>query len=67
MTNEIYKNWKLDQGFSLSEVNFKTESLKGVLDPFTHSGNVAMLKRAGFVDMTSVIKDISFEGFLAIK
>jgi tRNA (cmo5U34)-methyltransferase len=67
MTNEIYKNWKLDQGFSLSEVNFKTESLKGVLDPFTHSGNVAMLKRAGFDEINVISKYLNFEIYLAIK
>ena len=67
MTNEIFKNWKLDQRFSLSEVNFKTESLKGVLDPFTHNGNLGMLKRAGFDEINVISKYLNFEILLAIK
>ncbi|MEK7298654.1 MAG: methyltransferase, partial [Candidatus Margulisiibacteriota bacterium] len=43
------------------------EQLKGVLEPFSTQGNLDLLKRAGFVDVTSVMKYICFEGFLAIK
>ena len=67
MTNEIYKNWKLEQGFSLQEVNRKTESLKGVLDPFTHKGNFNMLKRAGFDEIHVLSKFLNFQIILAIK
>ncbi len=36
MMNEIYKEWKLLNGFTDREINAKTKSLKGVLDPFFH-------------------------------
>lgn len=63
----LYTEFKLAQGYSPEEMFFKTRSLKGVLEPFSTQGNIDMLKRAGFVDITSVMKFFSFEGFLAIK
>ena len=67
MMNEIYKEWKLFNGFTDREINAKTKSLKGVLDPFSTKGNNEMLKRAGFSDISSIAKFICFEVFLAIK
>lgn len=67
MINEVYKNWKLEQGFTLKEVNAKTESLKGVLDPFTYKGNYQMLKRAGFDEIHVLAKYLNFQIILAIK
>ena len=45
----------------------KTRSLKGILEPFSTQGNLDMMARAGFVDIMTVQKYLSFEGFLAIK
>tara|TARA_B100000035_G_C20936230_1_gene525341 strand:- start:21 stop:737 length:717 start_codon:yes stop_codon:yes gene_type:complete len=67
MMNEIYKEWKFNNGFSNEEINSKTKSLKGVLDPFSTKGNLDLLKRAGFKDISSVAKFVCFEIFLAIK
>jgi SAM-dependent methyltransferase len=36
-------------------------------DLFSTNGNIEMLQRAGFKDITSVMKWVCFEGFLAIK
>jgi tRNA (cmo5U34)-methyltransferase len=38
-----------------------------VLEPFSTQGNLDMLKRAGFVDVMTIMKYVCFEGFLAIK
>lgn len=67
MSNEIYKEWKKVMGFSDSEINSKTKSLKGVLDPFSTNGNFQLLKRAGFKDISVIGKFICFEVVLAIK
>ena len=67
MNNEVYKEWKLHQGFSDTEINSKTKSLKGILDPFSSKGNLEMLKRAGFKDISVKAKFVSFEIVLAIK
>jgi len=65
--NTTYLDYKLKQGYSEENIISKMMSLKGVLEPFSTQGNIDMLKRAGFVDIASVQKYLSFEGFLAIK
>lgn len=63
----LYTDYKLDQGYTPTEIINKTKSLKGVLEPFSTQGNLDLLKRAGFVDIITVFKYLCFEGFLAIK
>ncbi len=67
MMTSIYNDYKLRNGFSCNEIIGKAQSLKGVLDPFSTEGNLGLLKRAGFVDIMTVMKYVCFEGFLAIK
>ena len=67
MMTALYTDYKLEQGYTEREIISKTRSLKGVLEPFSTQGNLDLLKRAGFVDITSIFKYVSFEGFLAIK
>jgi tRNA (cmo5U34)-methyltransferase len=63
----LYTDYKLDQGYTPTEIINKARSLKGILEPFSTQGNLDLLKRAGFVDIISVFKYLCFEGFLAIK
>lgn len=63
----LYNEFKLGNGFSAEEILNKSLSLKGKLDPFSTEGNLGLLRRAGFIDMMSVMKNLCFEGFLAIK
>ena len=65
--SNIYEEFKIDNGFNEKEVMNKKNSLKGILEPFSSNANIAMLKRAGFKDISSVAKFICFEFFLAIK
>lgn len=67
MMSTIYTDFKLNQGYTSEEIISKTRSLKGVLDPFSTNGNLDLLKRAGFVDIMTIMKYVCFEGFLAIK
>ena len=64
---QLYQEFKVDQGFDEVEILGKQRSLKGVLEPFSTQGNIDLLKRAGFVDIVTIMKYVSFEGFLAIK
>ena len=64
---QLYIDFKFDQGFDDVEILGKQRSLKGVLEPFSTQGNLDLLKRAGFTDMMTIMKSVSFEGFLAIK
>jgi tRNA (cmo5U34)-methyltransferase len=65
--SSIYAEYKLTNGYSPDEVIAKSRSLKGVLEPFSTQGNLDMLKRAGFVDVSTIFKWVCFEGFLCIK
>ena len=64
---QIYTNFKLDRNFSPHEILNKSNSLKGVLEPYSTKENFLFLKRAGFKDYMTIFKCITFEGFLAIK
>jgi tRNA (cmo5U34)-methyltransferase len=63
----LYIEFKQKNGYSAEEILAKSQSLKGVLEPFSTQGNLDMLKRAGFVDIITIQKYMNFEGFLAIK
>ena len=67
ITTQLYNEFKIMNGYSKDEILSKTLSLKGVMEPFSTQGNIDLLKRAGFVDITTISKYICFEGFLAIK
>lgn len=67
MATALYTDYKLRNGFTTEEVIGKAQSLRGVLDPFSTEGNLGLMKRAGFVDVMSVMKYVCFEGFVAIK
>ena len=63
----LYNDFKLEHDLEPEEIVAKTRSLKGVMEPFSTAGNLGLLKRAGFVDVMTVMKYLCFEGFLAIK
>lgn len=65
--SQIYQDYKLQRNFSEAEIINKQRSLKGVLEPFSTQGNLDLMKRAGFVDVMSIMKWVNFEGFIAIK
>ncbi|MCP4264241.1 MAG: methyltransferase domain-containing protein [Candidatus Brocadiaceae bacterium] len=67
MMTAIYTDYKIDRGYNADEIVTKTRSLKGVLEPFSTQGNLDLMKRAGFVDIMTVMQYVCFEGFLAIK
>ena len=63
----LYTDFKLRSGFTAEEIVNKASSLKSVLEPFSTQGNIDLMKRAGFVDIMTIQKNLCFEGFLAIK
>ena len=64
---QSYNDFKLAQGYTPEEILTKSASLKGVLEPFSESGNLDLLKRAGFIDIAPIFQNIVFKGWLAIK
>ncbi len=67
MINQLYFEYKLDNGYSANDILGKMQSLKGVMEPYSEKANRDMLRRAGFQDMTSVLRYLSFVGYLTIK
>ncbi len=67
MINLAYLEYKQSVGYSDEEIISKMFSLKGVLEPFSSNENRNFLKRAGFKDISTISKDLCFEGILAIK
>jgi len=67
MMSQIYLEYKEDRNFTPKEILNKSKSLKGVMEPFSTSANLQLIKRAGFKDYMTVFKFLCFEGFLAIK
>ena len=57
----------LNNSYKNIEIISKMFSLKGVLEPFSSNENRNFLKRAGFKDISTISKDLCFEGILAIK
>ena len=60
--NQAYMNFKL-VNFSPDEIIKKSNSLSGVMEPFSSEGNLGLLKRAGFTDICTVAKYLCFEVF----
>ena len=67
MTTGLYNEFKLDNGYSPTEIFNKTRSLKGVMEPFSDFGNTGLIKRAGFKDMIPIFQWLCFKGYLCIK
>jgi tRNA (cmo5U34)-methyltransferase len=67
MYTNLYHDFKQTNGFSVKEIDEKQKSLRGVMEPFSEKGNIDMLKRAGFVDISGVFQFLCFRGYLCIK
>ena len=68
---DIYKNlydeFKVENGFTADEIYNKSKSLTGIMNPFSEKGNLDLMLRAGFIDITTIMKYVCFTGFVAIK
>ena len=64
---QVYNDFKLRNGYTIEEINKKSESIRGILEPFSEQGNIDLFKRAGFKDFTTIYHNICFRGWLLIK
>ena len=64
---QVYNDFKLRNGFDINQIFKKTESFRGILEPFSEKGNIDLIKRAGFSDLTTIYHNICFRGWLIIK
>ncbi len=63
----LYNKFKVEQGLTADQIISKTNSLIGVLDPYTQEQNFAMLREGGFSQIGCIYKNLCFEGYLGIK
>ena len=62
-----YEDFKIDNGYSISEIKAKQKSLRGILRPFSLAGNLDLLSRAGFVDNEIIFSYGPFKGIFGNK
>ena len=55
MNTHVYNEYKINKGYSPSEIFSKSRALTGVLEPFSDNGNIDMFKRAGFKDIQYIL------------
>ena len=67
MYTNLYHDFKQSNGFSIKQIDEKAKSLRGVLEPFSEKGNLDLLKRAGFIDVSGIFQYLCFRGYLCIK
>ncbi len=67
MNTHVYNEYKLKMGYKPEEIFAKSRSLAGVLEPFSENGNLDIFKRAGFIDIQCIYRNICFNGWLCIK
>ena len=65
--NSLYLDFKEDNKLSVKDILMKSKSLRGVLEPFSDSGNLGLIKRAGFKDIQPILQSLCFKGYLCIK
>ena len=65
--NSMYLDFKEGNNFKSSEILNKSQSLRGVMEPFTNNGNLGFLKRSGFKDIQTIFQFLNFKGYLCIK
>lgn len=67
ISTALYADFKTAMEYTDEEIMAKSRSLRGVLEPFTSQANEGLLRRAGFVDVWSIMKYVCFEGVIAVK
>ena len=65
--NELYCDFKLDQGITPSDILAKNKSLRGVQKTLTLHENMDLLKNTGFKAIDIFMLDYNFVGIIAIK
>ena len=63
----LYNDFKAANGLSVQEISGKEKSIRGVLEAFSEKGNLGLLKRGGFEDITGIAQYLNFKGYLCIK
>lgn len=66
-STSIYENFKLEQGYTHSEIARKKEALENVLVPYTETQCRKLLEKSGFAAIDTIVKWNNFASFIAVK
>ena len=66
MYNQLYYDFKEENGFTDKEIRDKEKSLRGVLRPIEGADNLRLLKSCGFM-VEECFRYLNFVGYLCIK
>lgn len=64
---DIYLEFKKEQGYSDTEIARKRKALENVLIPFTIRDNVLIMEKSGFTHVESFFQWFNFAAFLGLK
>ena len=67
MYNDLYYDFKRDNGLTDKEILDKNASLRGVQKCLTLDENIQIFKNAGFKDIDIFLKYNNFVGIIALK
>ncbi|WP_078857367.1 methyltransferase domain-containing protein [Streptomyces sp. NBRC 109706] len=67
MLQQLYLEFKIDNGFEPEEIYNKERSLRSVMAPQPSNDTHELLHRTGFTGVVTIQKYLFFEGILAIK
>ena len=65
--NDLYYDFKRQQGLTDKEIIDKNVSLRGIMKPMTMEENLTLLKEVGFKKTDIFFKYNNFVGIMAIK
>ncbi|WP_441251313.1 methyltransferase domain-containing protein [Kitasatospora sp. McL0602] len=67
IVQQLYNEYKLENGFDPAEIYQKAHSLRSVLAPQRSADTQELLREVGFSSVVTISKYLHFEGMLAIK
>lgn len=67
IVQQLYLEFKFDNGFGADEIYNKSRSLRSVMAPQPSEDTHRLLREVGFTSVVTIQKYLSFEGILAIK
>ena len=67
LTVEAYVEHKTREGYTAEQISTKARSLEGVLVPLPGETNRRLVEEAGYIDLTTFWRVLSFEAFVARK
>ncbi|MFF5439039.1 methyltransferase domain-containing protein [Streptomyces achromogenes] len=67
IVQQLYMEFKADNGFGAEEIYNKSRSLRSVMAPQPSEETHRLLREVGFTSVVTIQKYLSFEGILAIK